>query len=315
MDKPLVTVVTVTYNLIKNNRRESFIRALESVRNQTYPNIEHIVIDGDSQDGGIKLIQEYAEKGWIKYISELDTGLYDAMNKGAMMANGKYIIFLNSDDYFSGEKGIEKSIDALEKEQADFSYTDCKIVEEDGVTVADWHWQTKPRLFLIYTHMPFCHQTLMVKTEIFKKLGMFDLKYKSAADYEFVLKLVLNNCKSVYIPYEFVTFQLGGFSVNSINLAENEIADFYHKHFKSFCFCFKNEYKNMYIYKRIPRRLLKKLLEFIPEEDRCKLVSMNEEYYKGIWLKRWNKLHRFKMGFNPFNLTLFGIEIIKPNKQ
>lgn len=311
MDKPLVTVVTVTYNLIENDRKESFIKALASVQNQTYKNIEHIIIDGASQDGTSELIKEYSDKGWIKYISEPDAGLYDAMNKSALMAQGKYIIFLNSDDYFSGIEGIEKSVEALESNQADFSYTDCKIIQEDGITIADWHWQTKPRLFLVYTHMPFCHQTLMVKTELFKKLGMFNLKYKSAADYDFVLRLVLNKAKSVYVPYELVTFQLGGFSMNTRTSADQEVYDFFSENFNSICFCFKNEYKDMYSYKRIPRRLLKKLLEFIPEEDRCKLISMNEERYKGIWLKRWKKFHRFKMGFKPFNLTIFGIELIK----
>lgn len=314
MNKPQVTVITVTYNLIKNNRKKSFIKALESVQNQTYKNIEHIIVDGASQDGTLDLIKEYSDKGWIKYISEPDAGLYYAMNKGAMMAQGKYIIFLNSDDCFSGAEGIEKSVESLEKENADFSYADCKIMEEDGVTVADWHWQTKPKLFLVFTHMPFCHQTLMVKTELFKKLGMFDLKYTSAADYDFALRLVLNKSKSVYVPYEFVTFQLGGFSMNHLDSSDHEVFDFYYKYYSPLSRHLKICYRNMYKYKLIPKKLLIKLLPFLEESDREKLLSMNEGNYKNLWQRRRRRLRQFKLRLKPFSFTFFGFEIIKPSK-
>ena len=74
---PPITVITATYNLIKNGRKEFFKQCLESVHNQTYPNIEHLIIDGASSDGTVEMLQEYADKGWIKYISEPDSGIYD----------------------------------------------------------------------------------------------------------------------------------------------------------------------------------------------------------------------------------------------
>jgi len=79
-DKPTVTVVTITYNLINAGRKEFFRQCVESVHNQTYENIEHIVIDGASTDGTLDLIKEYADKGWFTYYSEKDTGVYEAMN-------------------------------------------------------------------------------------------------------------------------------------------------------------------------------------------------------------------------------------------
>jgi len=79
---PLVTIVTITFNLIKAGREKTFRQCLESVHNGTYKNVEHIVIDGASKDGTLDLIKEYANKGWVKYISEPDSGIYDAMNKG-----------------------------------------------------------------------------------------------------------------------------------------------------------------------------------------------------------------------------------------
>ena len=92
---PKVTVVTATYNLIKDGREKFFRQCVESIHNQTYKNIEHLVIDGASKDGTIDLIKEYADKGWIKYVSEPDKGMCDAMNKGIKIATGEYVAILN----------------------------------------------------------------------------------------------------------------------------------------------------------------------------------------------------------------------------
>ena len=106
MINPVVTIITITYNLIKDGREAYFRECVESVHNQCYGNFEHIIIDGASDDGTIDLLNEYAQKGWIKYYSEPDNGIYNAMNKGIEKANGKYIVFLNSDDYFSSVTAI-----------------------------------------------------------------------------------------------------------------------------------------------------------------------------------------------------------------
>ena len=128
--KPLVTIVTITFNLSKAGREKYFRQCLESVHNQTYENIEHIVVDGASVDGTAELIKEYADKGWIKYISEPDKGIYEAMNKGVKMADGKYITFLNSDDYYNEKTGVEISVKALEESGADFSYAPVVNLDE-----------------------------------------------------------------------------------------------------------------------------------------------------------------------------------------
>ncbi len=309
MPKQLVTIVTVTYNLIKNDRKEAFIRALESVRNQTYKNIEHIVIDGASDDGTVELIKEYSDKSWIKYISEPDTGLYDAMNKGAMLAKGKYILFLNSDDYYSGEKGIEKSIEAIEKTNADYSYTDCKIIDFDGENVANWHWQQKPDFSNIFVRMPFCHQTLMVKTNIFRELGMFDLTYKSAGDYEFVLRLVLNSYKAVYIPYEFVTFQLGGYAAENGKLAVEEILDFYQKHYGNLCPISREECEYIVASKHIPWKLLIKTIPYLEKTEAIKLI-FKKDYIKYLLKNLRRKIFRLRLSKTDPMFELFGIKII-----
>ncbi len=321
-NNPLVTIVTATYNLIKNDRKEAFIRALESVRNQTYKNIEHIVIDGASDDGTVELIKEYSDKSWIKYISEPDTGLYDAMNKGAMLAKGEYILFLNSDDYYSGEKGIEKSIEAIEKTNADYSYTDCKIMNADGSRNKS-HLHNKPDFSKIFTDMPFCHQTLMVKTNIFRELGMFDLTYKSAGDYEFVLRLVFNKFKHAYIPYEFATFKMGGYSHQNIELSINEVSSFYQKHYSNFYNLSFERARNIYLLKSLPSKLFIKLLPYMDDKEKVKSIfykikqKTGKIYYNGLKLnfsfikKIRRKILRFRVSKKSPSLKIFGANIIK----
>lgn len=112
---PLVTVITATYNLIKSKREKFIIQCLESVHNQHYSNIEHIVIDGASDDGTLPLLKKYESLGWIKLFSEPDTGIYDAMNKGILKANGKYVSILNSDDFFTTQKELQSVLDCWKR--------------------------------------------------------------------------------------------------------------------------------------------------------------------------------------------------------
>lgn len=310
VNKPLVSVITVTYNLIQNNRKETFIKALESVQKQTYCNIEHIIIDGNSKDGTVNLIKEYAAKGLVKYLSEPDSGLYDAMNKGAKIAQGKYLIFLNSDDYFSGKEGIEKSVEALENTKSDFSYTDCNIITEDETSQAKWHNQNKPKMYNIFTSMPFSHQTLMVKAHVFKSLGMFDLKYKSAADYDFALKLILNRIKHVYIPYEFVTFKLGGYSCKNGEEETNEVASIYHKYYSTFIKISFNECKNIYLTKELPIKLSSKLISYLDPENKFKFM-FNFKYFKKKVKELRKKVCVIRISRTNPKLEIFGKKLIK----
>lgn len=117
MKQPLITIVTITYNLIKAGREQTFRQCVESVHNQTYKNIEHIIIDGASNDGSLDLIKEYEDKGWIKCYSEPDKGIFDAMNKGIRLAKGVYVNFLNTDDYFHDINGVENSVKKVNRRQ------------------------------------------------------------------------------------------------------------------------------------------------------------------------------------------------------
>lgn len=201
MEKPLVTVVTITYNLI-NAGREKFIRqCIDCVRVQTYKNVEHIIIDGASTDGTLKIFKDYP---WLKVFSEPDKGIYDAMNKGVAKASGKYIVFLNSDDFWHDNRAVEESVKVLEENNADFSYAPCTYLDENNKFVGYLY----PTMETFFAWMPFCHQTMFTKTELVK----FDDSYKSAGDFDFVLNLILSGAKGVFVPLNFTTFRWIGMS-------------------------------------------------------------------------------------------------------
>lgn len=230
--KPLVTIVTITFNLKKNGREETFRQCLESVHNQTYKNIEHIVIDGASTDGTIDLIKEYADKGWVKYISEPDKGIYDAMNKGIKIANGKYIAFLNSDDFYHNIDAVKLSIGALQKNNADFSYADFILIGENRRDIV------KGEIEKFLYAMPFGHPTMFIKTDVIKKEGGFDEKYKLPADYDLVIRLILKDYKNVYIRDQIASYRIGG--LGSTTDHSDEIGAIYKNNYSIFC-NFKNQ--------------------------------------------------------------------------
>lgn len=209
--RPLVTVITVTWNIIRAGRAAFLHECLESVHKQDYPNIEHIIIDGASDDGTCDFLSTYVKKGWITCYSEADNGIYDAMNKGIRRANGKYIAFLNSDDYWHDVTGVSQSVKMLELSQADFSYAPRKIINEDG-TLNSYE---NASLALLFSRMPFCHQTMFTRTDFIRQLhGFADDRLRISADYDLVTRLLMAGARPVYVPCCFTSFRRGGASVD-----------------------------------------------------------------------------------------------------
>ena len=254
--QPKVTIITITYNLIKANRKETFKQCLESVHKQTYKNIEHIIIDGASTDGTLDLIKEYANKGWITYYSEPDSGIYNAMNKGLAHATGDYIAFLNTDDFFHKKDGIEKAITTLLSENADFTYSDAIYITEKGKYFGDMI--CVPESF--YIRMPVCHQSLFVKTSLMRELNGFDEKFKNAGDYEFIMRLFLSGAKCVETQYKFVTYRLGGLSDVCCVESANECIAAYKKNFAKYTEGDKYNYKKMWDQIIFPKKLFYSIL-------------------------------------------------------
>lgn len=237
----LVSVVTITYNIIDAGRKEFLRQCFESVHNQTYDNIEHIVIDGASTDGTVELIREYADKGWITYISEPDKGIYEAMNKGIDRASGKYIAFLNSDDFWHDPRGVEESVKYLEQENADFSYATCYYLDKNENYLAC----LKPQIGSFYIRMPFSHQTMFTKREKMLELGKFDENYRSAADYDFVYRLILSGAKGVQVPLNFTTYRFIGISSVQTDISISECKKIFEKIFAQYGFSAEDSLKCM----------------------------------------------------------------------
>ena len=251
---PLVTVVTITYNLIKDGREKFVRQCIESVKNQTYPNIEHIIIDGASADGTLEIFKDYP---WLQVYSEPDSGIYDAMNKGVSHANGKYIAFLNSDDFWHDNRAVEVSVKALEENNADFSYAPCTYIDKNEDFLGYWY----PTIETFFAWMPFCHQTMFTKTKLVK----FDSKYKSSGDFDFLLKLILDGAKGIYVSLNFTTFRFIGMSSGltkenpqgSVSYVEhrNSMRENLHKKFGISIM----ESDTIYNFRRINRTLLQKI--------------------------------------------------------
>lgn len=212
MKPPRVSVVTVVFNLVRAERVEYFRQCVDSVARQTHPDIEHLIIDGASTDGTLDILEEYKGKPGIRIISEPDSGIYDAMNKGLAAATGKYIAFLNSDDFWHDPRGLEHSVAYLETTQADFSYAPCRYLNPDGSLDNNY----MPELGCACSSMPFCHQTMVTRVDSIRQAGGFaDKEFRIAADYDLILNLLTHGAKPVFVPVNFTTFRLGGANEDS----------------------------------------------------------------------------------------------------
>ena len=169
---PLISIITVVFN------GEKFIEnTIKSVLGQDYPNIEYIVIDGRSTDGTIKKISKY--KSQLKYfLSEPDRGIYDAMNKGLIVAKGDWVNFMNAGDIFFSHKTISLVVKKIQKSAVvlfggvEINYQEFRRIENPGL------------LCNIWSGMQFCHQSAFVNLRYHKK-NLFDIKYRAAADLKF----------------------------------------------------------------------------------------------------------------------------------
>lgn len=205
MIEPKITIITVCFNEIMNIEK-----TIESIVEQTYKNIEYIIIDGGSNDGTIDIIRKY-EKYISYWKSEKDFGIYDAMNKGIKVASGEYVIFINSGDILH-EDIVRVVADKKCFNKADIIYGD--IIINNKYVKAD-------SLNEFYYRMPFCHQAVFAKLSLFYEYGLFDLSYKVCADYKWLLNCYLNGKKFFYIEKCIAICKGNGFSV----IHEQQIPD------------------------------------------------------------------------------------------
>lgn len=207
-----ITIITATYNCEK-----TIISTLKSISDQRYKNIEHLVVDGGSEDKTLEMTRGYVNHS-IKVISEKDDGIYDALNKGVREASGDVVGFLHADDMFQNENVVSKIASAFEDENVLAVYGDLVYVAKDDVNCIVRTWRSGVFRFanLRYGWMP-PHPTLYVRRFIFDQIGGFNLNYRISADYDWMLRLLTRSELTIkYIPEVFVRMRLGGISNRSL---------------------------------------------------------------------------------------------------
>lgn len=208
----LVTILTPCYNSEK-----TIEKTLQCIENQTYPNIEYIIIDGDSTDGTQKIIEQHQSRlpKQFKLISEKDHGIYDAMNKGIRQAKGQLIGIVNSDDWYEPDT-VEQVVRAYQGNEYEVIYgmqRTCLNGKEKATFI--YHHDFLPQQMIT-------HPTCFVTRAVYERFGVFDLQYKSAADYDFMLRLYQTG-KVTFTPVMRVlsNFRLGGMSSSQTGVQEN----------------------------------------------------------------------------------------------
>lgn len=206
-----VSILTIVYN-----NELSIQSCIDSVRSQTYSDIEYIVIDGGSTDGTNSIIKKNLDK-IDYYISEPDKGLYNALNKGLGVATGDVIGLLHSDDLFYGDTTIELYVDAFKSEKADVVYADGLYVERDNIKKVKRVYKGTE---YYNTNIKFgwipLHTTIFVKRELYETHGLYDEKYHIAGDYDVSLRWFKDpGFTKVYLRKATVIMRLGGKSTNA----------------------------------------------------------------------------------------------------
>jgi len=186
---------------------------INSVKGQSYKDIEYIVIDGRSTDGTLNIIKQ--NQNHISYwVSEEDRGMYDAINKGIMMATGDIIGILNSDDMFASADSVRSIVDCFETTGTDSVYGDLVYVEATNTQKILRYWKGNPykRSRFRYGWMP-AHPTFYMKRELISQYGCYENHYYTAADYEFMARyLYLHKVSSSYIDTMLIKMRSGGLS-------------------------------------------------------------------------------------------------------
>lgn len=224
-----ISIITVCYN-----SAETIGATLQSVREQTHPDIEHIVIDGGSGDTTLEVISVEGSNV-AKVVSEPDHGIYDAMNKGLLIASGDVVGFLNSDDVLAHPTVISRIAETMANPSTDACHGDLVYVAQRDLSKVVRYWKSRE-----YRPGQFergwvpAHPTFYARRALYQRYGGFDLKFGLAADFDILLRL-FESCgiRSKYIPEVLVKMRLGGAtnaSLRNVFQQNMEIANAFRKY-------------------------------------------------------------------------------------
>ena len=218
-----ISIITAVYN-----RRDTIAQAIRSVQSQSYQNIEHTIQDGGSNDGSLDIIKDNSDVRTFLQ-SMPDGGIYDAINKGISRAQGDVIGLLHSDDFLASKDVISKIANAMADPKIDGVYGDLQYVSAQDYFKVVRHWKAglygKKRLQ--FGWMP-PHPTVYLRREVFDRLGVYDVRYKIAADYDAMLRYLGDgNVQMAYVPEVLVKMRTGGASNESLGHIVRKSAEDY----------------------------------------------------------------------------------------
>lgn len=205
-----LTVVTATFNCIRSGNGDNLVRCIESVAKLKTPH-EHLIYDGASVDGTVDLIHKHQAPG-VKLVSEPDTGIYNALNKGVRDAQGEWFYVLGADDCIFAPEVLDEIIEA-HAGNCDEIVSD--VVRQDKTT-------GRKVLKYIFCTPPYCHQGILMRTDEIRKRSGFDERYRICADYDLVLKFHQDGMRISYCDKPFTVYGVSGFSgMDSEKLRDN----------------------------------------------------------------------------------------------
>lgn len=206
-----VSIITATFN-----SAATVADTIQSVKNQTYKNIEHLIIDGVSTDDTIQIIQK--QQAPVSIHQQKDKGIYDAMNIGIGYASGDIIGILNSDDFYADDAIVQKVVNCFKDDSVQAVYGDLWYVDTNDTNKVKRKWKAGnygSNSFL-WGWMP-PHPSFFVRRSVYEAIGAFNLSVYTAADYEFMLRcLYVNKMKAAYLPQVLVHMRMGGASNTTI---------------------------------------------------------------------------------------------------
>lgn len=205
-----ISIITIVFN-----GKSQIEETIKSVLDQKDVDVEYIVIDGGSTDGTVEIIKSYSEH-ITHFISELDEGIYDAINKGVSLATQPLIGLIHCGDFY--KKDVLKTVcEEFFTSNADIIYGDIEILEQVGGKLIS-HLDVANHDFLL-NRMSIFHPSTFISLKTYQKFGLYDTSYKLAADYEYLLKLFVNNCHFIYLPTVLAVFRKEGLSSTGFKLS------------------------------------------------------------------------------------------------
>ena len=262
-DEIMLTVIITTHNLLEKNQLDDFNLLLSLLDRQTLMEMETIVVDNQSNDGTVEDLKDYKNKGYLTFYSEKDTSKFEAFNKGVLRANGKYVTFLSCDDFVHEIKAYEIAVALMEEANGDFLMSTAYCRHPDGMV-----FEFPPAIYNIFQVSPCVRQSMIFKKSAIAKVDYFDEKFKIMADYDLIIRLVMNHCQPVLLERNIVTCKFGEKTYALTEKTNEEIARIFFKNYRTLYKMSDDVIEEMINFSRFPKPLLEKLAEFYPPQDK-----------------------------------------------